>query len=300
MEKGRAEIILDKLRTSVEGAQNVPLSSGKVMINKDDFLLLIDNLEDILADELRVYREVTDKRAKIITDARKEAEDIIYEAEKSASRIRVTKRKDDEVPDFKQSDLTKSEKMALRTANDIYAASLIYTDEMLTEVDHLINNAYDTIEQEYQRMKQMLKSRIAGISENKAELMSSLNELSKNDRYSQILEISQLLANELYHEREKARRKELEKEYQLEIRFDDEISGSSEEDKAKKRPPINPDRTEVKIEVKKNPEPAIKIIPRESRNTVPDDTDKTADTKAVIEEGTAAQDTKENDIAVKK
>ncbi len=281
MEKGRAEIILDRLRNCIQDAQNVPLSSGKAMINRDEVLFLIDSLEDILADELRVYREVTDKRAKILTDARKEAEEIVQEAEKNASRIRVTKRREDEVPGFKQSDLSKPEKMALRTASDIYAASLIYTDEMLTEVDHLISNAYDTIEQEYQRVQQILKKKITGISENKAELMSNLNELSKNDRYSQILEISQLLANELYHEREKARSREKEKEYQLEIQFDEEgkpeqaedrsVPAKKQEEKTKKRPPINPDRTEVKIELKKPKEPGIKVMPRESKNVVKKD-----------------------------
>lgn len=222
MEKGRAEIILDKLKEEVENAQSVPLSSGKVMISRDDFLLLLHNLEDNLKHELQVYREVTDKRAKIVNDAKKEAEEIIYEAEKSASRIRVTKQRHTDVPVFKQSDLTKNEKMALRTANDIYAASLIYTDEMLTEVDHLLHNAYSLLEQEYGKMMEMMQTRIAEISNNKEELVTSLNDLSKNDRYGQILEISQLLANELYHERELARMKEIENSRQMKIHFDDE------------------------------------------------------------------------------
>ena len=49
------------------------------------------------------------------------------------------------------------------------------------------------------------------IEENKAELMSSLHELSTEERYSQILELGQLLSNELYIERMKARGYEIDK-----------------------------------------------------------------------------------------
>ena len=49
------------------------------------------------------------------------------------------------------------------------------------------------------------------IEANKAELMSSLHELSAEERYSQILELGQLLSNELYIERMKARGYEIDK-----------------------------------------------------------------------------------------
>ncbi len=255
MEKGKAELIIEKMRNSLEGAQTVPLSSGKVMVSKDDFILLLDELEELLESELKNYREVTDKRAKLINDAKKEAENILYEAEKSASRIRVTKRIGGEVPSFRQSELSRNEKMALRTANDIYAASLIYTDEMLTEVDNLFSDAYRTIEEECNKMTKGLKAKLDKISENREELMGSLNELSKNDRYSQILEIGQLLANELYHEREKAREREKEKSYQLEFKFDEEP-----EENPKPKIEINPDRTPVKIDADRKKDTAIPVV----------------------------------------
>ena len=63
------------------------------------------------------------------------------------------------------------------------------------------------------------KTRI--VAENKAELMGNLKELSKEERYAQILELGQLLSNELYDEKNKvklaaAKKKPVKLEYEEE------------------------------------------------------------------------------------
>ena len=80
-EDGKAEKLIEELIRDVSEAQNVPLSQGKVIINKDEFIEKLENIEQMLRTELGVYREISDKRARIITDAENEAENIIYEAE---------------------------------------------------------------------------------------------------------------------------------------------------------------------------------------------------------------------------
>lgn len=207
MENGRTEQIIEKLVDMVENGQSVPLATGKVMVNKDEMIRLIREMESIVQGELRIYRDVNDRKGKILTDAKKEAEDILYEAEQSASRIRVTKRMSS-VPAFRTSELDYEDKQALRTAGDIYAASLIYTDEMLTEVNDLIADSYDLIAKQYDAMVHTLEEKARIIATNKAELMGNLKEMSKEERYAQILELSQLLSNELYNERIKLRNQE--------------------------------------------------------------------------------------------
>ena len=53
---------------------------------------------------------------------------------------------------FRMDSLDPMDREALRTANDIYAASLIYTDEMLTEVNDVVAEAYDMIQSQYNRV----------------------------------------------------------------------------------------------------------------------------------------------------
>lgn len=233
MEKGRSEEIIDRLVDMVENGQSMPLSTGKVVINKDEAVMMLKELNSIVKGELKIYREFNDRRGRIINDAKKQAEDIIYEAEQTASRIRVTKRINTGGSAFRSGALPEEEREAVRTATDIYAASLIYTDEMLTEVNDVVAEAYDMLTSQYKRMIDLLEEKSKIISDNKAELMTSLKELSREERYSQILELGQLLSYELYNERLKVRGLETVKNVKTIAEYDDTTGGKTVIDDAK-------------------------------------------------------------------
>ena len=221
MRQERSEQIIDRLIEMIENGQTMPLSTGKVVVNKDEATSMLRELNSIVKGELKMYREFNDRRGKIINDAKKEAENIIYEAEQSASRIRVTKRLGQGNTLYRPEKLDVEERQALRTATEIYAASLIYTDEMLTEVNDVIAQAYDLIHNQYGKMVSTLQTKAKLISDNKAELMNSLKELSQEERYSQILDLGQILSYELYNERLKARDNK-EDSYQMEMNFEEQ------------------------------------------------------------------------------
>lgn len=227
MENGRTNQIIEQLIDSVENGQSVPLAAGKVLVNKEDTIRLLRELENIVQGELKIYRDVNDRKGKILTEAKKEAEDIVTEAEQSASRIRVTKRRSG-TSGFHPGNLEPEDREALRTAGDIYAASLIYTDEMLTEVNDLLADSYDMLSKQYAQMIHLLEEKTRIVAENKAELMGNLKELSKEERYTQILELGQLLSNELYEERNKAKqeaakqKKDAEQRESYKMEFEDQ------------------------------------------------------------------------------
>lgn len=201
-EKSRTKEIIDRLQGILNNASPVPLAAGKVTVYKDEIQSLLDELAMQMETELKTYHEVNDRRGKIINEAKKEAEKIIYQAEHSASRMRVSKRSTNVAP-LDYSTLSEEEIASLGNANEIYAASLIYTDEMLTEVSKVIEDAYHNIRSDYEIVLQALEEKMSTIISNKDELMSGLQEMDTADRSQQILEIGQLLSNELYNERMK-------------------------------------------------------------------------------------------------
>ena len=140
-------------------------------------------------------------------DFEQEADEIIAEAEETASRIRLTKPSPLFV-DRNVKSLGKQDRQALRTANEIYAASIIYTNEMLMEINETVNQAYNMISMESDRVLDSLRKKSEIIENNKKELMEGLMDMKKQERYADILEISQLLANELYYEKNKAKDEE--------------------------------------------------------------------------------------------
>ncbi len=207
MEKGKAKRLLDRLEDMVNEGQTSPFSNEKVTVNKVDVLEIIEDLRKTIDIELKHYHEVTDKSGRIIKDAKKDAEEIIVEAEQSASRIRMSKPN----PIALQREvrnLPKQDKMALRTANEIYASAIIYTNEMLMEINETVRNAYNMISTETDRVLDSLRQKSEVIEKDKNELMEGLMDMKKQERYADILDISQLLANELYYEKNKIKEAE--------------------------------------------------------------------------------------------
>lgn len=203
-EKSRTKEIIDHLQGIIDNASAVPLAPGKISVYKDEAQSLLTELATQIEIELKTYHEVNDRKGKIIGEAKKEAERIIYQAEHSASRMRVTKRATDVAP-LDYDTLNDEERTALSNASEIYGASLIYTDEMLTEVTNLINDAYRNIRNDYEIILQVLEEKLDTINVNRAELMNGLQEMDDADRSQQILEIGQLLSSELYMSRMKAK-----------------------------------------------------------------------------------------------
>ena len=199
-EKSRTKDIIDRLQSILNTASPVPLASGKVTIYKDEVQSLLTELASQIEIELKTYHEVNDRKGKIISEAKKEAEKIIYEAEHSASRMRVNKRTTNVAP-IHYEELSEEERDALSNANEIYGASLIYTDEMLTEVTELIETAYQNIQTDYQNILQDMEQKMNIIAANRAELMDGLQEMDVADRSQQIIEIGHLLSDELYNAR---------------------------------------------------------------------------------------------------
>ena len=203
-EKSRTKEIIDRLQGIINNASAVPLAPGKISVFKDEVQALLTELATQMEIELKTYHEVNDRKGKIISEAKKEAEKIIYQAEHSASRMRVSRHTTD-VPPLDYNTLNDEERSALGNANEIYGASLIYTDEMLTEVTELIFDAYHNIRSDYEIILQVLEEKLDIINNNRAELMDGLQEMDTEDRSQQILEIGQLLSSELHMSRMKAR-----------------------------------------------------------------------------------------------
>ena len=189
MENGKAKQLLDRIQDIVGDGQNVPFAAGKVLVNKEEVLEIVEELKTTIDQELKAYHEITDKRSKIIKEAEQEADEIIAEAEETASRIRLTKPSPLFV-DRNVKSLGKQDRQALRTANET------------------VNQAYNMISMESDRVLDSLRKKSEIIENNKKELMEGLMDMKKQERYADILEISQLLANELYYEKNKAKDEE--------------------------------------------------------------------------------------------
>jgi F0F1-type ATP synthase membrane subunit b/b' len=78
--------ILQQLRNLVEAARQMPLSSS-VMVNRDEFVELVDDAARLLPEELREARWLMKEREEFLAKARKEGDEIIEAAKLRAARM---------------------------------------------------------------------------------------------------------------------------------------------------------------------------------------------------------------------
>lgn len=90
-------------------------------------------------------------------------------------------------------------KDAGKMAEDVYAASVMYTNEALNHIQRIIQNASDSMDEVFAQMKNELEERKDTVRENQLELEGQLHDLADTKKYLQIIE---------------ERNKELEKERQ--------------------------------------------------------------------------------------
>ena len=92
---------------------------------------------------------------------------------------------------------------ATRKAEDVYAASVLYTDEALKRVQYIMQDAMDAVKTVYDKMQVDLAQEKRLVQSNQLELKGSLQDLRDTDKYMQIIEDrNKKLAKEIAEEKD--------------------------------------------------------------------------------------------------
>lgn len=73
-------------------------------------------------------------------------------------------------------------------AEDVYAASVLYTDDALMRVQHIMQKAMESVKEVCEGMQQELAEEKRLVARNQLELKSSLQDLRDTNKYMQIIE----------------------------------------------------------------------------------------------------------------
>lgn len=83
----RVEELINELQDMIGDAKVLPLSGGKVIVESEKIYDLLDELQDTLPAEVRQAKNIVADRGQIISEAKKEAEDIIRAAEERKKQM---------------------------------------------------------------------------------------------------------------------------------------------------------------------------------------------------------------------
>ena len=134
MSTRNTEDIIGALYDMVQDARSMPLAADKCILERDRVLDMLDEIIAQLPHELKQSRTIVESRNELITQARREAENIIRQAQEQAKEM-VTKEA------IYQEAVKRSEELVAQTQNRIEMlkkAANQYMDDALKTTEEVI------------------------------------------------------------------------------------------------------------------------------------------------------------------
>ena len=141
MNNRTTEDIISALYDMVQDARAMPLSADKCIVERDRVLDMLDEIIAQLPSELKQSRTIVESRNELISQARREAESIVRNAQEEAKRL-VTKE------NIYLEARRRAEELAEQTQNRIEQlrkAANEYMDESLRQTEETIAKALNEV-----------------------------------------------------------------------------------------------------------------------------------------------------------
>ncbi|HIT33204.1 MAG TPA: hypothetical protein IAC31_01070 [Candidatus Faecousia intestinigallinarum] len=141
MNEQTMEDILNALYDMVQDARSMPLSADKCVLERDKILDMLDEVMSKLPGELKQSRAIVDSRNDLISQARREAERIVREAQENAAKL-ITQES------IYQQTKAKCQEMAMQTQQrmaQLRKASNEYMDDALRRTEEAIQNSLSEV-----------------------------------------------------------------------------------------------------------------------------------------------------------
>jgi cell division septum initiation protein DivIVA len=182
MAMSRIEQLIEDIYEFIESCKMQPLSQTKVVVPKDQLYDLLDELRLRTPDEIKRYQKIIANRDNIIADAEQRALQIQAEAKEKAKTL-VNENEIMQQAYYQANEMVSNAsaqaevmiKSANEDAEQIRTGALAYTNEILSEVENILSNAFESTRSRSDALVNSLKSNLDIVVNNKRELADQLN-----------------------------------------------------------------------------------------------------------------------------
>lgn len=185
----RIEQIIEEIEEYVESCKYQPLSTTKIVVNKEDLEELLRELRMKTPDEIKRYQKIISNKDAILADAQAKADAVIAETKtqvqdmvKESEVMQQAYAQANEIVNSANQQAQAIIDSATADANNLRLSAISYTDEMMANLEQLIhgtmenaNARYNELAQTYNAFAQSLQSAADVVSENRSELAPQLN-----------------------------------------------------------------------------------------------------------------------------
>ena len=173
----RIEQIISDIEEYIESCKYQPLSTTKIVVNKEEIEELLRELRLKTPDEIKRYQKIINNKDAILADAQAKADSIIAGAQAKAQEMvnqheimQKAYSQANETINQANSQAQEILSSATEDANSIRLSAITYTDEMLENIGNIITDTLDNAGVKYRQTIDALTSTLEIIHQNRGEL----------------------------------------------------------------------------------------------------------------------------------
>jgi vacuolar-type H+-ATPase subunit H len=181
MGASRIEQLIEDIYEFIESCRMQPLSSTKVIVPKDELYDLLDELRLRTPDEIKRYQKIIANRDAIIADAESKSEQMLEATREKAKELlnehEIMQQAYYEANDMIMQASQEAERLrkeASEEADQIRTGVLVYSNEILNEIERVVSSSYESSVSKYDGFINALRDNLNIIRHNKQELMEQL------------------------------------------------------------------------------------------------------------------------------
>ena len=173
----RIEQIIEEIEEYVDSFKFQPLSSTKIVVNKEELEELLRELRMKTPDEIKRYQKIISNKDAILADAQTKADAMLADAKEKQQQMVEDNQVMQEAVSQSNALLEQTKQQAqeildnaTQDANNIRMSAISYTDDMLANLEQIMDHAADTVGAKYNTFVNSLQSCADIVKKNRQEL----------------------------------------------------------------------------------------------------------------------------------
>lgn len=176
----KIEQLIEEIEDFIDGCKPQPLSSSKIIVNKDQFLELLTELKLRTPDEIKKYQSIIRNRDDIMAKAQADAARLLQDAKIQTNElvnesevVQQAYRRANEILQMATQQAQEIINAATMDANQIRMGAIQYTDDMLADTQRIIADTLESAAMKYDSFQKMMVATYEQICKNRSELFPS-------------------------------------------------------------------------------------------------------------------------------
>ena len=192
----RIEQLINEIEEYIDSCKFQPLSTTKIIVNKEELDELLVELRLRIPDEIKQYQKIISNKEAILNDAREKAQTLINEATEHTSELinehEIMQQAYAQANEVVQLATRQAQEIVDNTtmeANAIKESIMQYTDQMMANVEDIISHAIEVSNAHYGNLISDLTSVNEVVQNNRAEFRAQNEDLDETGSAGEALNV---------------------------------------------------------------------------------------------------------------